>query len=240
MLDSLTVLTAAHCFFMENRTEKAKHVLVTLGAHDLRDNNTHTEYYPVQMEHVVIHEGYDQSPGSSDKSDDLALIFLYDNRHVSDQTFVSDHWQLSPVLWQTNPWVRPVCLPANSSDSYVGSYAVATGWGKTREVGDLSPVLREVSLRVISYRECAESYDVRSVGPRVVCAEAEGERGSDTCGGDSGGPLVVSPDSDGRYTLIGVTSWGKGCGLKDKPGVYSSVAAHLSWIQTTLHNVTGD
>ena len=55
----------------------------------------------------------------------------------------------------------------------------------------------------------------------------------DTCGADTGGPLVT-PTSEGKWTLIGVTSYGLGCGLKDYPGVYARVTSALDWI----YNVT--
>ena len=44
------------------------------------------------------------------------------------------------------------------------------------------------------------------------------------------GPLTVT-DSNGVTTLVGVTSWGFGCGLAFTPGVYAEVATVLSWIQ---------
>jgi secreted trypsin-like serine protease len=52
----------------------------------------------------------------------------------------------------------------------------------------------------------------------MLCA---GGTGTDTCSGDSGGPLEA-PIAGGGYRLVGLTSWGIGCG--QRPGVYTRVA----------------
>ena len=52
----------------------------------------------------------------------------------------------------------------------------------------------------------------------------------DSCGGDSGGPIIHRP----RQKLLGVVSWGIGCGKADEgyPGVYSKI--DVEWIRREL------
>lgn len=53
--------------------------------------------------------------------------------------------------------------------------------------------------------------------------------GSDTCLGDSGGPAIVETP-DGPF-LVGIVSWGDGCGQAKKYGVYAKVFPHVDWIK---------
>lgn len=66
----------------------------------------------------------------------------------------------------------------------------------------------------------------------MVCAGfAQG--GKDTCQGDSGGPMVVK-NFDGRHTLVGVVSFGKGCAAAGYPGVYARVSEMFDWISSEV------
>merc|ERR1711902_168306 len=62
--------------------------------------------------------------------------------------------------------------------------------------------------------------------PSEVCAG--GEVGKDACTGDGGSPLVCQAQS-GRWTVVGLVSWGIGC-ASDLPGVYVKVSHYRDWI----------
>ncbi|XP_049756552.1 serine protease hepsin isoform X4 [Elephas maximus indicus] len=58
------------------------------------------------------------------------------------------------------------------------------------------------------------------------------EGGIDACQGDSGGPFVCedSISRTPRWRLCGIVSWGTGCALAQKPGVYTKVSDFREWI----------
>jgi len=66
-----------------------------------------------------------------------------------------------------------------------------------------------------------------SVADSMICAAVE-EGGKDSCQGDSGGPMVCGEE------LVGIVSWGIGCGRKGYPGVYTEVSYFMDWITETM------
>ena len=46
-------------------------------------------------------------------------------------------------------------------------------------------------------------------------------------------PALLPPDG---FTVFGVTSYGIGCGSKNHPGVYSTVASHLRFISDVIRH----
>jgi secreted trypsin-like serine protease len=138
-----------------------------------------------------------------------------------DRTRVDKDWA---VLTLAEALPGPV-LPMVAQDENV--YAVDTpatvlGWGDTTGNGDYSPVLRTVTVPITSDATCRAAYPGGSYGTYIaadmVCAGLR-QGGKDACSADSGGPLLI----DGR--LAGIVSWGDGCALPRKPGVYTRASA---------------
>jgi len=119
----------------------------------------------------------------------------------------------------------------------VGQTGTVTGWGRLSEYGQISPVLREVRLPIISNSKCMRMY--RNSGqnewiPKIFICAGTAKGGQDSCEGDSGGPMVVK-GKDGRWQLAGIISWGIGCGDRNRPGVYTRISEFKSWIRNVIN-----
>ncbi len=159
--------------------------------------------YPVDR--VIVHEKYD----TSTQDYDVALL------HLS----------------KAFPGKTSRLLTAADAERYakVGGYGIATGWGLTAEGTEVSNILRQVTVQLVSNQVCngLSAYS-GAITDRMVCAGFP-EGGKDSCQGDSGGPLMV-PDGQGGYFQAGIVSWGEGCGRPNKFGVYTRVSTIADWV----------
>ncbi|XP_039443348.1 serine protease snake-like [Culex pipiens pallens] len=205
------VLTAGHCV----RTTKANVVnVVRLGDHHLYERGDGMREVTLGIETIVVHPEY--RPSES-RYNDIALVRL--NQSV---TF--------------GPNIRPACLwPTNQLNE---TRVVAIGYGDTEDYGSPSSVLMKVGLEVLPNDLCRGLYVEERKLPQAItdsqlCARSPvDEQQRDTCRGDSGGPLQVALAGHRcLYYLVGITSFGKGCGAVGTAGVYTRVAAYLEWIE---------
>ncbi|MFJ9058356.1 S1 family peptidase [Streptomyces sp. NPDC102409] len=116
---------------------------------------------------------------------------------------------------------------AGSAAYEPGTAAAVYGWGDTTGYGAYASTLRAATVRVLPDSECVRAYPGGTQGAydasSMLCA-GETAGGRDACQGDSGGPLVA------RGSLVGLVSWGSGCGSPGSPGVYTRVSAAIGWM----------
>ncbi|XP_004608403.2 trypsin [Sorex araneus] len=124
-----------------------------------------------------------------------------------------------------NARVATVSLP--SSCASAGTQCLISGWGNTLSSGTNYPeVLQCLTAPILSDSTCRNAYPGQITSNMMCLGFLEG--GKDSCQGDSGGPVVCNGQ------LQGIVSWGYGCALKGKPGVYTKVCNYVSWIQQTI------
>ncbi|MFF8845099.1 S1 family serine peptidase [Streptomyces sp. NPDC015127] len=128
------------------------------------------------------------------------------------------------LLTLAKPLPKGSVLPVAQAGEKVyepGTGATVYGWGDTTGAGTYAPTLRAARVSVLPDKTCEQAYPGglrgRYMRTTMLCAgDPQGKR--DACQGDSGGPLVAG----GR--LIGLVSWGSGCGQPEAPGVYTRVS----------------
>jgi trypsin len=121
-------------------------------------------------------------------------------------------------------------IPIQAASPGPGTVGRVSGWGARAEGGQGTPDLLAVDLPVVDRSTCnaADSYG-GAITSSMLCAGVR-EGGLDSCQGDSGGPFVAGVPSAPR--LMGVVSWGEGCGRQLKYGIYADVANVVSWIRS--------
>ncbi|XP_046686326.1 trypsin-1-like, partial [Homalodisca vitripennis] len=193
VLSPYWVITAAHCVW----ELKPSRLSIVAGDYDLYIAEGHEQR--VSIARIVL----DQYQKDS-FSNDIALL------------------QLATPLRIDHVWVSPICLP-DPSQKFLQGDSVVAGWGRLSESGSLPHILQHVTLPILSLSRCHNLYRragfAKFIHSCQLCSGFE-QGGLDSCQGDSGGPLVCK-QSDGRYYLCGIVSWGVGCARPKFPGVYT-------------------
>jgi len=215
------VITAAHKMKALEQTDLLK---VRVGEWDAAGFNhpeiqSHEEY---TVTRILKHP----QMSNTRLSNDLAILYV-------DRDINLDH-----------PYVNTACLPScdNQFDyqfsNGTGVRCYVAGWGKNEFDGSFQFIPRKVDLPIVDNQRCEASLktalnaqkagagDRFRLHPSEICAGAE--VGKDACTGDGGSPLVCQAQS-GRWTVMGLVTWGVGC-ASDVPGVYARVSHFSNWI----------
>uniref|UniRef100_A0A3B5M076 Peptidase S1 domain-containing protein n=1 Tax=Xiphophorus couchianus TaxID=32473 RepID=A0A3B5M076_9TELE len=124
---------------------------------------------------------------------------------------------------------KPLCLPNVGLQIHSSNGSWITGWGQLYSSGEL---IEHIQLFLTFHAICNHPYVLNGRVTETMFCAGNLRGGVDTCQGDSGGPLVVN--SGNVWWLIGVTSWGYGCGLRTKPGLYGNISFFMEWIQKQI------
>ncbi|QCX78430.1 Trypsin [Streptomyces sp. YIM 121038] len=197
-----TVMTAAHCLVDDSRKPvKPKSIQTAIGRTVL-SNSRQGQIRNVAKGGILVHPRYLQGKDAYD----VAFI------------------QLSkPVRG-----ISAVKLPTQGTDSLLrpGQKATVAGWGNTdTDLTHQPDRLRQVRVPILSHAECRTSYGEYDTKLNF-CAGVEGK---DSCQGDSGGPIFRKVPGREAPILIGVVSYGEGCGDQGAPGVYTSTSSAKLW-----------
>ncbi|KAF0306910.1 Mast cell tryptase [Amphibalanus amphitrite] len=214
LISPLTVLTAAHCV----RGKQADRLTLRLAEYR-RSATTSPD-----------------RDGDSDAAGTAAV-----RRIVQHPLYHANQHDLALLLLRrpaaVGAAVVPACLPPPRADHTNATVHLA-GWGVLEWAGDLPDQLQDIELVVVETGPCEDAY--RAVvgfegdfpggfqGTKLCATGTEGTN-RDACQGDSGGPLVAR-GADGRFSVVGVVSGGRGCGNPKFPGVYTKVSEYIEWI----------
>ncbi|XP_044728473.1 trypsin-1-like [Chrysoperla carnea] len=205
LINDRYVLTAAHCVKGILFRFMWFMIKVTFGEHD-RCNETRRPETRFVLRATVGQFSF------LNFDNDIAILRMNDRVPITDT-------------------IKPICLPKTKEKSYVGSKAIASGWGTLKEDGKPTCILQEVEVPVISNEECRKTnYSSQMISDNMLCAGYPKTGGKDSCQGDSGGPLITEKE-DKRYELIGIVSWGNGCARPGYPGVYTRITRYVDWIR---------
>ncbi|GAA3531064.1 serine protease [Amycolatopsis ultiminotia] len=200
----------------------------------------YTEQIVLTAAHCVSRTGNDTSITAT-----LGVVDLHssDAKEVrSSSVYRSPTYDTTGGDWALIKLAGPVrgipTLPlATSGAGNTGTFTIA-GWGAASEDGDQQRYLRKADVPFVDDKTCqAQGAGYGDLKPDAeLCAGNVDDGGVDTCQGDSGGPLFRR-DESGKWTQLGITSWGDGCARAHAPGVYTEVSTFASDIAAAAEKI---
>ncbi len=194
---------------------------VLTAAHCLEDT--------IASETTVWIGGYNQRFPGQGTTVPVSKIFVHENYDMVNEVHDIALLELAEAAPASLPRVMLPTTEVMSIAAAPGDLVTVSGWGVLSEGGRSPSRLHEVVLPVVSNSACnaPQAYD-GEIQPSMICAGLR-SGGKDSCQGDSGGPLWVEYQQE-KY-LVGIVSFGEGCALANKYGVYTRVVSYLPWIE---------
>jgi len=190
---------------------------------------------------VVLGEFDDTKDDGWEQTFDVELAFLNPGYNDIETDWDTGLLKVDGQI-EFNDWIAPACFPSPDQQFPAEQMCITSGWGSIDPEGtEWGPTLKQEYAQLWSEDECngADVYD-GWVNDRMQCAgfHLTGSEDPERCNtlgfGDSGGPLVCRAE-DGKWTVIGATSWSSFCSANGySPGVYARIQSMQDWIEATM------
>ncbi|XP_007936133.1 transmembrane protease serine 12 [Orycteropus afer afer] len=201
------VLTAAHCI-KDSRNPFMWRAVI--GTNKINVNYPYTK--KIKINAIIVHPDFDLESYVND----IALFHL-------------------KKAVRYNDYIQPICLPFDVFQNLnQNTKCFITGWGRTKEEGNGTNTLQEAEVHYISRNICNSEKSYGGIIPNTSFCAGDEDGIFDTCRGDSGGPLMCYLQEHKRFFVMGITSYGHGCGRRGFPGVYSGPSFHQKWLTEHL------
>ena len=210
LISNNVIITAAHC----NNTDGVHYLQKVRLGHANLNSEVNID---VDIEEIIVHPDFGLGPYGH--FNDLALIKLRENVNFSNRIY-------------------PICLPKEEypeetlKNKKLSILKVA-GWGKYNETALRTDKLLKLELNYVNSEDCENEFIDKVPGfilrDTQICAR--GPENKDSCNGDSGGPLMRLDLSNGKFELIGITSFGTRACDSLTPGVYTKISKYLDFIR---------
>ncbi|KAM6216332.1 transmembrane protease serine 12 [Rhynchocyon petersi] len=202
------VLTAAHCIKDPSNPSVWRAVI---GTNKIFVKYRYTKR--IKINAIIVHPAFDLESYIND----VALFHL--KRAV-----------------RYNDYIQPICLPFDVFENLnQNTTCFISGWGRTQEEGNSTDTLQEAKVHFISRSICNSETSYGGIIPSTSFCAGDEEGAFDTCRGDSGGPLMCYLPEHERFFVMGITSYGHGCGRKGFPGIYSAPVFYQKWLTEHLY-----
>ncbi|XP_036122204.1 probable threonine protease PRSS50 [Molossus molossus] len=212
LIASQWVLTVAHCLIQHDATYSVR------AGSPLIDQTSQTTS-DVLVRQVIVNSRFRPHRLWSwvGRANDIALLQL------------EKGLKYSKYIW-------PICLPGLDYEVKDQSVCTVTGWGLPGANGKWpqSRTIVEKDVTILNKEQCEDFYHkfskipsvIRIINSQLICAEDTDRE--QFCYEISGEPLTCPVDD--TWFLVGMVSWGPGCGQSEAPPIFLSIASYQHWI----------
>ncbi|KAL0850891.1 hypothetical protein ABMA28_006800 [Loxostege sticticalis] len=200
ILNNRAILSAAHCTALGHSDMPTNSVRIRYGSSFRSSGGT-----VLTINRIINHPNY--NPSTMDN--DISILWVNGNIPVTATS-------------------RPARIAGSRYYPADNQVVWAAGWGFTiyDDMNSMSEQLRHVQIWTVNQDICRQRYlsTPMRITDNMLCSGVLDVGGRDQCTMDSGGPLFHNG------VVVGVCSFGMGCGLPYFPGVNARVSRYTNWI----------